>query len=84
MLERAEQSLDTYLTMRFQSPFTSEEVVQIALDLTEVLVQLRNNNFYHRDIKPSNILIMPDKQVKLTDFGAAQQKDLSNYTIKND
>lgn len=27
---------------------------------------------------------MQDKRIKLTDFGAAQQKNLANYTLKND
>ena len=71
VLELAEQSLETYLQKRYEQPFSNEEVLTVALDLIEVLVQLKNNNFTHRDIKPSNILIMPDKTIKMTDFGAA-------------
>lgn len=71
VLELAEQSLETYLQKRYEQPFSNDEVLTVALDLTEVLVQLKNKNFTHRDIKPSNILIMPDKTIKLTDFGAA-------------
>ncbi|KAL4490750.1 hypothetical protein ABPG72_021804 [Tetrahymena utriculariae] len=85
VLELAKYSLEDCIQMKYGNRFSDNEIIQIALDLVEVLVQLRNCNFNHRDIKPSNILIMEDeKQIKLTDFGAAKRINISNFTKKSD
>ncbi|OAB63330.1 hypothetical protein AY599_23220 [Leptolyngbya valderiana BDU 20041] len=49
-----------------------EEVLAIALQLTDILHCLTQNRIIHKDIKPNNILINPDiKTIKLTDFSIA-------------
>ncbi|EAR94834.2 Serine/Threonine kinase domain protein (macronuclear) [Tetrahymena thermophila SB210] len=85
VLELAKYSLEDCIQMKYGNRFSDNEIIQIALDLVEVLVQLRNCNFNHRDIKPSNILIMEDEnKIKLTDFGAAKRINISNFTKKSD
>ncbi|KAL4461548.1 hypothetical protein ABPG74_016172 [Tetrahymena malaccensis] len=85
VLELAKYSLEDCIQMKYGNRFSDNEIIQISLDLVEVLVQLRNCNFNHRDIKPSNILIMEDeKQIKLTDFGAAKRINITNFTKKSD
>jgi serine/threonine protein kinase len=43
------------------------------VQLTEILEQLHTQAFFHRDLKPSNILLKPDGQLVLIDFGAARE-----------
>ncbi|MFM2303752.1 MAG: hypothetical protein RLZZ135_1162 [Cyanobacteriota bacterium] len=40
--------------------------------LTDILGQLHSNDFFHRDIKPSNIILRPNGNLALIDFGAVR------------
>ena len=41
--------------------------------IIEILGVLHDNKFLHRDIKPSNIILQPDGQLVLIDFGSIRQ-----------
>lgn len=41
--------------------------------LAEILEQLHQNLYFHRDIKPANIIIRPEGQLALIDFGAVRE-----------
>ncbi len=49
----------------------------LALDwlnqLVTILDQVHRSGFFHRDIKPSNIMLQPDGQLSLIDFGGARE-----------
>ncbi|MBD6621126.1 tetratricopeptide repeat protein [Komarekiella sp. 'clone 1'] len=41
--------------------------------LVDILHVVHRSNFFHRDIKPSNIVLQPNSQLALIDFGVARQ-----------
>jgi len=54
------------------------EKVKIIEQLISAIQVAHENNIIHRDINPKNIMITPDKQVKLIDFGISKIKDMVN------
>ncbi|NES22969.1 MAG: protein kinase [Symploca sp. SIO3E6] len=42
-------------------------------ELIEILAILHQNHFFHRDLKPANIMLKPDGQLVLIDFGSVRQ-----------
>ncbi len=55
-------------------------VERIVLQLIEVVAHAHKNRIMHRDIKPNNIIIQPNGNLKLLDFGAAKmlgEKEIS-------
>lgn len=63
------ESLEGYATPDKLLPV--ETVVNIVRQAAEALNYAFQRGVIHRDVKPANILMMPDGQVKLTDFGCA-------------
>lgn len=55
--------------------FSAEEVINIGIQVAEALDYAHQKGIVHRDIKPSNILLQPDGQIKITDFGIAHIED---------
>ncbi len=49
-----------------------EMIVKIAARIASALNYAHENHVVHRDIKPANIMITPNRNVKIMDFGIAQ------------
>jgi len=62
--------LKAYLTRRGALP--THEAIWIALQLAEGLGLAHRAGLVHCDVKPQNVLLRPDLQPKLTDFGIAR------------
>ncbi len=52
-----------------------EKVLDIIAQTSRALAAAHARGLVHRDIKPGNLLITPDGQVKITDFGIARVGD---------
>ncbi len=50
--------------------------------LVEIIHYLNSNNYIHRDIKPDNIILKPNGELALIDFGAIRNISSSTYLIK--
>jgi len=59
--------------------FEIKEIVRIMGQLLDALDYSHINGVVHRDIKPANIILLPDGQVKVADFGIARIES-SQYT----
>ena len=84
IFDAAEHGTDVFLVMEYLDGQTLEELIKtgsflslarvcdIAVQICDALEYAHQTQVIHRDIKPSNIILLPDGQVKLTDFGIAR------------
>ena len=61
-------------------PFDPEQARALALQTAEALAVAHAAGVVHRDVKPANLLVTPEGQVKITDFGIARAADSVAFT----
>ena len=66
-----------------EGPVPVPQALQIARQIAGALAQAHANNLVHCDIKPHNILVMPDGNVKVADFGIARAVTESTMTYND-
>jgi serine/threonine-protein kinase len=64
------QPLSSILAAR--GPLPAEEAVPLLQQAAHALQAAHMAGLVHRDVKPGNLLVTPDGQVKITDFGIAR------------
>ena len=70
--------LSTILNDRGRLP--ADEVLEILAQTAAGLGAAHLKGIVHRDVKPANLLITPDGNVKITDFGIARAVDQASLT----
>ena len=65
--------LEEYQKNRDLRPIDQKLAVEWLHQLALILDAIHKAQFFHRDIKPSNIILKPDGQLVLIDFGVARQ-----------
>jgi serine/threonine-protein kinase len=84
-----------YLVMRFiegqtlktrlqDGPLGLEEVQRVMEAVGDALAYAHRQGILHRDIKPSNIILAPEGQIYLTDFGLARMAEAGESTLSRD
>jgi serine/threonine-protein kinase len=55
-----------------EAPLDQERVVGLGLQIVEAAGFAHENGVIHRDLKPHNVIVSPDDELKVTDFGIAR------------
>ena len=63
---------DLYTLVRDKGPLSPHRACHLFRQIAEALAEAHRHDLVHRDIKPSNIVITPDWQAKVLDFGLAR------------
>ena len=91
----AEHRGDPYLVMRFIEgqtlkarlqcgPLDTAEIRRVIDAVGSALAYAHQQGVLHRDIKPSNVILTPEGQVYLTDFGLARMAEGGESTLSRD
>jgi serine/threonine protein kinase len=59
-------------------PLPTRRAVELALEIADALGFAHEHGLVHRDVKPQNVLITPDGDAKVTDFGIARSLDVEH------
>ena len=74
VMEKIEgMDLAEYLAERKHQPISERAAVRWLKQLAEILHQVHQQQYFHRDIKPANIMLRPNGQLVLIDFGTARE-----------
>ncbi|NER26365.1 MAG: protein kinase [Symploca sp. SIO1C4] len=74
LMEKIEgKNLKQWLATPGNQPLSEELAIAWLEQLADILAQLHQQELIHRDIKPSNIMLRPNGQLVLIDFGAVRE-----------
>jgi len=63
-----------------RAPFEDDEILGVAIQISNALEHAHRNGIVHRDIKPQNILVTTTGTIKVTDFGIARAETSATRT----
>lgn len=65
--------LEKWMSDRSNQPISEEQAIDWLKQIAQILNQVHQQDYFHRDIKPSNIILRPNGQLVLIDFGTARE-----------
>ncbi len=76
------ESLRIWLDQQY--PFPLDELLTVAIQITDILGHIHGQNIIHKDLNPSNIVLNPTSGVlKIIDFGISTQLSQQHLTLKH-
>jgi CHASE2 domain-containing sensor protein len=66
-------NLQQWMEQHPHQPLQEGQAIAWLYQLADILSYLHQHAFFHRDIKPSNIMLRPDGQLVLIDFGGVRE-----------
>ena len=66
-------NLEEWQNKRDNQPVSAEQALIWLKQLAEILDIIHQHSYFHRDIKPPNIMLRPNGQVVLIDFGSTRE-----------
>ncbi|MFP5273151.1 serine/threonine protein kinase [Coleofasciculus sp.] len=66
-------TLEQWLEQQHNRPISEAQAIAWLKQLAIILQLIHDQQYLHRDIKPSNIMLRPDGQLVLIDFGTARE-----------
>ena len=69
--------------MNRRGPLSHEEILGFSEQILAALEHAHAKGIVHRDIKPQNIMVLPNGQIKVTDFGIAKLPNAETVTMSD-
>lgn len=74
------EGMDLKQVLQAKGPFSPRVFYPIMAQICDAIAYAHEKGIVHRDIKPHNIILRPDGQVKVTDFGIARAASEATMT----
>lgn len=72
---------DTLSQRLFSGPMSADAAVELLIPIADAIGSAHRAGVLHRDLKPSNILITPEGEPFVTDFGLAKRVPLADDSL---